>query len=91
MAVELTVYIRDPGDGMVKVKHTFYGDDEAEAETYRNEHLASCSYFRSADAAGNTLEEIEEIDDDELPDWEELNAEDEEEGDEDAEEEPEEE
>ena len=68
MAYSLEVLIIDGGDQTIKVAHTFYGLTEAEVETYKREHLASCEYFRSAMNEGRVIEDLEEIDDDDLPD-----------------------
>ena len=73
MAFILEVFIVDPGDGTIKVGHQFYGETEAEVMTYRREHIASCEYFKKAEEEGRVLEELEEVDDSELPDpdeWE---------------------
>jgi hypothetical protein len=67
MAVALHVYIVDPGDEEIKVEHIFYGMTDKQAQTYRDEHLGSCSYFSAAEKAGNVIEEIEEISEDEIP------------------------
>jgi hypothetical protein len=71
----LTVYIVDAGDRSIKVGHEFYGFSVREVETYKREHLASCEYFRAAEQEGRTLEEIEEVDADELPDADEFEEE----------------
>jgi len=68
MAYALEVLIIDEGDGTIKVGHTFYGETEREVRTYFREHQQSCEYFAAAVKAGRALEELEEIDDDELPD-----------------------
>ena len=68
MAYLLEVHIVDPGDGTIKVTHQFWGLTEAECETYKREHLGSCEYFRAAEKAGNTIENLEVVDEDELPD-----------------------
>ena len=68
MAFALEVFIIDGGDQTIKVAHTFYGLTESEVETYKREHLASCEYFRSAMNEGRVIEELEEIDDEDLPD-----------------------
>ncbi len=70
MAIKITVDVVDPGDETIKVSHIFWGKDEAEARTYFTEHLASCDYFAAAAEDGRLIEEIEEIDDDELPEVE---------------------
>jgi hypothetical protein len=67
MAFALEVFIIDGGDQTIKVAHTFYGLTEAEVETYKREHLSSCDYFRSAMSEGRVIEELEEIDEDDLP------------------------
>lgn len=70
MAFALHIDIVDPGDGAIKVSHTFWGLTRREAETYKREHLGSCEYFRAAEQEGRTIEELELIDDDELPEVE---------------------
>jgi hypothetical protein len=67
MAYALHVFIIDPGDDEIKVEHVFYGMTEKEVEAYRDEHLKSCSYFSTAEKAGNVIEELEEISEDEIP------------------------
>lgn len=67
MAFQIISYIVDPGDGKIKVSHTFYGHTRAEAEEYREHHIASCEYFSAAVEEGREMQEIEEVDDDELP------------------------
>ena len=67
MAYCLEVAIIDGGDRVIKVVHQFFGYSEREVETYKREHLASCEYFRTAERDGRTIEELEEIDESELP------------------------
>ena len=67
MAYCLEVAIIDGGDRAIKVVHQFFGYSEREVETYKREHLASCEYFRNAERDGRTIEELEEIDESELP------------------------
>jgi hypothetical protein len=67
MPWKLEIDIVDAGDNTIKVTHTFWGVTAEECETYKREHLASCDYFKSAELDGRTIEELEEIDDDELP------------------------
>jgi hypothetical protein len=74
MAFLLEVHIIDPGDDTIKVTHQFWGLTEREVLTYKREHLSSCEYFREAEKAGNTIEELEEIDEEELPDPEDFEA-----------------
>lgn len=68
MAYLLEIHIIDPGDGTIKVTHQFWGTSRREVETYKREHLSSCEYFRAAEQAGNTIEELSEIDPEEMPD-----------------------
>jgi hypothetical protein len=70
MATKITVDVVDPGDDTIKVSHIFWGKTEREARTYYTEHLASCDYFAAAAEDGRLIEEVEEIDDDELPEVE---------------------
>jgi hypothetical protein len=67
MAYCLEVAIIDAGDRTIKVVHQFFGLSRREVETYKREHLSSCEYFRAAEREGNTIEELDEIDADELP------------------------
>lgn len=62
------MYIVDAGDDTIKVGHQFFGLTEREVETYKREHLASCEYFRSAENEQRTIEEMEDVGSDELPD-----------------------
>jgi hypothetical protein len=68
MAYCLEVLIIDAGDSTIKVGHCFYGYTEQEVQTYYREHLHSCSYFKAAHDQGRVIEELEEIDDEDLPD-----------------------
>jgi len=72
----LEVAIIDGGDHTIKVVHQFYGLTETEVETYKREHLSSCEYFRSAEHDGRTIESLERIDEDELPDPDDYDEED---------------
>lgn len=74
MAFLVTVYIMDPGDKKIHVEHRFYGKDRAEAERMRDHHLQACEYFRSAETAGLTDTDVEEIDQDEWPEAEEIDG-----------------
>ena len=69
-AYKLEIDIIDAGDDTIKVTHIFWGTTEQEVETYKREHLASCDYFRSAEKEHRVIEELEEIDEDELPEVE---------------------
>jgi hypothetical protein len=68
MAFALEIAVIDKGDRTIKVIHTFYGLTEHEVRTYCREHQGSCEYFQAAVREGRTIEDLEEIDDDELPD-----------------------
>lgn len=82
MAWILTSYIIDPGDRTIKVSHNFYGLNKEEAQTYFNEHLSSCEYFKAAHDEGRTFEEWDQVPQSDLPVAEEEAGEDEEEEDE---------
>jgi hypothetical protein len=71
LAWKIEIDIIDGGDKTIKVTHIFWGTTLEEAETYKREHTGSCEYFKAAVQAGRVIEEIEEIDDDELPEVEE--------------------
>lgn len=70
MAYKIVVDIVDPGDGEIKVTHTFWGHNEAEARTNYTHHLAACDYFQKNLEAGNVIEEEFEISDADLPEAE---------------------
>lgn len=70
MAYKLEVWIIDGGDETVKVIHQFFGVTEQEVRTYYREHTHSCDYFKSAVTDHRVIEELEEIDEDELPEVE---------------------
>jgi hypothetical protein len=76
MAKVLEVHIIDPGDNTIKVTHQFWGVSEREVRTYFREHLASCEYFRSAQQEGRVIEELDDVDEDEIPDPEDFEEED---------------
>lgn len=67
IAILLEVAIIDAGDDTIKVVHQFYGLTKREVETYKREHLGTCSYFGSAEREGRTLETLERIDESDLP------------------------
>ena len=67
MAYILRVLIIDPGDQTIKVGHEFYGLTEQECDTYYREHAGNCEYFASALQENRVIEELEEIEDSELP------------------------
>jgi hypothetical protein len=79
MAWAFTVDVVDPVDGEIKVSHTFWGETKEECRTYYEEHRKSCEYFDAAVLDGRTLEDMEEISDEELPTADEEEDEDEEE------------
>jgi len=64
----LEVHIVDPGDDTIKVTHCFWGTTKREARTYYREHLASCEYFRPAEKDGRVIEDLQQVDEDEMPD-----------------------
>lgn len=70
MAFALYIDIVDPGDHTIKVSHTFWGLTKDEVYTYKREHLGTCEYFRSAEQEGRTIEELEQIDESDLPEVE---------------------
>jgi hypothetical protein len=60
MAWELHSYIVNPDDEKVFMKHVFYGETKDECLQVKQEHLASCEYFRAAEEAGRTDDQWEE-------------------------------
>jgi hypothetical protein len=79
MAYALEVLIVDGGDQTIKVAHIFYGLTEKECRIYYREHLGSCEYFKAAHAEGRVIEELEHVDNDDLPTIEDYEEDDEEE------------
>jgi hypothetical protein len=67
MAYKLTVFIVNPDDKEIYVEHNFYGATRAAAEHVKKEHLAGCEFFSEAEEEGRTIEEGEEISEDEWP------------------------
>lgn len=67
MAWILKSYIVNPEDEEVFMAHEFYGRTREDCKSTFDEHLGSCSYFRSAVDDGRTFEKWIEIDEDELP------------------------
>jgi len=81
MAVALHVYIRDKGakeTDPVSVEHVFYGRTAAEVDAKRTAHLAGCSNFAQAEADKRTEDVYEDITDSEMPTWEDVMSDDEE-------------
>jgi len=70
MAFALTVDIIEHADGesTIPMSLTFWGDTEAETELAWTNLKNKFDFFAAAEREGRTIEELEEIDDDELPD-----------------------
>jgi hypothetical protein len=64
MAYELHAYLLTP-EGEIHVKHIFYGETEAEAESHFDAHVRSCPNFGPGEREGRVISWIEEVD--ELP------------------------
>jgi hypothetical protein len=69
MPVELNSFIKEKDSDRILVRHSFYGRDEAEAEKFKRHHLASCEYFKAAEAEERTIDVMLDID--ELPEFDE--------------------
>lgn len=67
MAWELHSYIVNPDDKRIYLKHVFYGHTKDECQQVKKEHLASCEYYRAAEAEGRTDDKWEAIDDADMP------------------------
>jgi hypothetical protein len=85
VAYLLEIAIIDGGDKTIKVVHQFFGLTVKEVETYKQEHLSNCGYFRSADHDDRTVETLEQISQSELPTVEDYEEEEEEEEEDDEE------
>jgi hypothetical protein len=69
MAYKLIVDVIPPGGGRVSVQHVFYGESEAECDATFRKHAAGCEFLGPAIIEDRIETEIEEIDDDEWPDY----------------------
>jgi hypothetical protein len=69
MAFALTVDVVPPGGGLVEVTHTFWGDTEEEARQTFKKHADGCEFLGPAIREGRTEEELEEVGDDERPEY----------------------
>lgn len=58
----------DP-DGLVHIRHTFYGETVEECERLRDAHGAGCQAFGPAIRDGKVVEDFEAIE--EIPEWDE--------------------
>jgi hypothetical protein len=75
MAVAIHVFIKSKGasdDDFIGVEHVFYGRDEAEADKIRLAHLAGCENFAAAEADNRTAEDLEDVEDRDVPTWAEV-------------------
>jgi hypothetical protein len=71
MAFALYVDIVPEGGGPVSVTHVFWGDTEEECRATFESHAKGCEFLTPAIAEGRIEEEIEEVDDDERPEYDE--------------------
>jgi hypothetical protein len=62
MPWELHSYIVNPDDEQIYLKHVFFGETKDDCEQVKKEHLASCEYYRAAEAEGRTDDKWEEVD-----------------------------
>ncbi len=70
MAFKLTVDVIPPSGGRVAVQHVFYGETEEECEQVYAAHAAGCEFLGPAIREERVESELEEISDDEWPDYE---------------------
>lgn len=68
MAIALTVDKVD-GGGVVHVRHIFYAETLADCKLLRDKHGEGCKAFGPALREGRVVEEHEEIDDSEWPEY----------------------
>jgi hypothetical protein len=67
LAYLLEVHVIDPGDNTIKVTHQFWGVTQAECRDYFREHKANCEYFAAAVTEKRVIEEMQQVDESELP------------------------
>lgn len=67
-------YYKIDKDRKVRVRHTFYAETEEEADTLMLEHADGCAAFGPAVKANDVVEIVEDIDEDELPNADDLEA-----------------
>jgi hypothetical protein len=53
-------------DGGIRVRHTFFAETIEECDRLLKQHATGCAHFGPADAAGETIEIVEDVD--EMPD-----------------------
>ncbi len=70
MAFMLTIDVVPPEGGRVHVSHTFYGETEKEAREAFKAHAAGCEFLTAAIAEDRVEEELDRIDADEWPSYE---------------------
>lgn len=75
MAYALYVDVVPEGGGRISVTHVFYGETEEEARENFEAHAKGCRFLTPAIEQGRIEEELEEIDEDDWPDYEAESAE----------------
>lgn len=70
MPFALTVDIVDHRDGEIHATYTFWGQTAVQARSRMREHEQGSSLFAAAVREGRTFEEIEEINEEDLPEVE---------------------
>ena len=75
MAIAIHVYIKPKGaadDAPIQVEHIFYAATEEEADKIRLAHLAGCENFALAEAEDRVAEDVEDLNDRDVPTWDEV-------------------
>lgn len=67
-ALEVDIIEHEAGEPVIRMSLTFWGQSEAECEQTWSELQRKYDFFGSARREGRTIEELDEVDDDELPD-----------------------
>jgi hypothetical protein len=67
MAVAVHVYIFEKNGAFSGVEHVFYGRTEAEADRIRLAHMAGCENYGKAEATDRVVEDVEDIEDEDIP------------------------
>ena len=69
MPTALHVLVVPKGGGKVTVEHVFYAETDEEAQKAYDAHAAGCEFLTPAIAENRVEEELEDIDEEDWPDF----------------------